>query len=486
MINSKDMTKDVLSSYIEENQKQFTDMSDKIWDLAETGFQEHRSVEYLTSVMEKEGFKVNRGVAEMSTAFTATYGSGLPIIAILGEYDALPGLSQQVSPTKQPVTEGANGHGCQHNLLGVAGIAAAFALKNLIDTGDLKGTIRYYGTPAEETYNAKGWMVMKGLFDDVDMGITWHPMSYNAGWASSTNAMNSVVFKFHGITAHAAADPFNGRSALDAVELMNVGINYLREHMIPDARVHYIIVKGGVAPNIVPDYAESHYFVRSPERPQVEELYERVIKVAKGAAMMTETELEIDFLSGTYNTQENAVIRDIIQKNMSEIGPVRWTDEEIEFAKEMAKTLPDGAEADFLNLVAPDQLEKAKTYTSKPICDFFLNDYGAGKVEAGSTDVADVSRKVPLAEFSTATQIMGSPGHSWQNVTCGRMSIGHKGMIMAGKIIARTAFEFMTDNDLLIRAKEEFKNTVDKYISPFPEGHKPPYHRLTEDKLQNI
>jgi aminobenzoyl-glutamate utilization protein B len=480
------MSKDTISPWIEKNRSKFIEMSDKIWDLAETGLQEHKSAKYLTAIFEKEGFEVAKGVADMPTAFTATYGSGKPVIAILGEYDALPGLSQKPSPVKDPIMEGANGQGCNHNLLGVAGIGASMALKKLIDAGSLQGTVRYYGCPAEETYNAKGWMVVNGLFKDVDIGLTWHPMQYNGGWDFSTNAMNAVMFRFHGVAAHAAGDPYNGRSALDAVELMNVGINYLREHMIPDARVHYVISKGGEAPNVVPAFAESYYFVRAPKRYQVEELYERVVKVAKGAAMMTETELEIDFLSGTYNTRENSVIRDVITTNMAEIGVIEWTDEEKNFALEMRKSIPDSAFERFLGMVPSELSKKAKEWVANPLCDFIIPNYGNGKVLPGSTDVADVSWNVPLAQFSTSTQIMGSPGHSWQNVAAGRMGIGQKGMILAAKVLATTAHDFMTNEELRSRAWKEFEEESKEYpySSPFPADHKPPFHRLTKDIVQ--
>lgn len=480
------MTKDNLLAYIEQHQEKFIQISDKIWDLAETGLQEHQSAAYLTSVFEEAGFVVDKGVADMPTAFTATYGTEKPVIAILGEYDALPGLSQEPVPYRKPVTEGANGQGCNHNLLGGAGIAASFALMEQIKAGSLKGTVRYYGCPAEETYNAKGWMAVNGYFKDVDIGLTWHPMSYNGIWRFSTNAINTVMFKFHGQEAHAAGDPYNGRSALDAVELMNVGVNYLREHMIPDARVHYIITSGGGAPNVVPPYAESYYFVRAPKRQQVDELYKRVVKIAKGAAMMTETEVEIDFLSGTYNTRENKVVGKVILENMKAIGPVPWTEEEKVFAREMRKTLSDNAFQGILRLTPTEYRDEVEDLIEQPLCDRILPPMGENIVLSGSTDVADVSWNVPLAQFSTATQILGSPGHSWQNVSCGRMSIGQKGMIMAAKVLATTACDFIVNQELRDKAWKEFKSSAEKepYKSPFPEDHKPPFHRLQPDILQ--
>lgn len=249
-------------------------------------------------------------------------GPKKPIIAILGEYDALPGLSQAAEPAKKPLKEGAPGHGCGHNLLGTGSLGAVLAVKETIDAGDAKGTIRYYGCPAEESFNSKGYMIKPGnVFNDIDISLTWHPAFLNAVATISVLAMNSVIFMFHGQTAHAAADPYNGRSALDAVELMDVGANYLREHIIPDARLHYIIIKGGEAPNVVPAEAEVYYYVRAPERYQVEEIYQRLIKVAEGAALMTETKMEIEFLGGMYNPKHNKVISDVLIEKMKEAGP---------------------------------------------------------------------------------------------------------------------------------------------------------------------
>ncbi|MFW9878356.1 MAG: amidohydrolase, partial [Candidatus Thorarchaeota archaeon] len=288
-------------------------MSDKIWEYAELGFYEYKSSELLAKTLKENGFNVDLGVAAMPTAFVATYGSGKPVIAVLGEFDALPGLSQAAEPIRKPLKEGAPGHGCGHNLLGTAGVGAVLAVKEAIDAGEVEGTIRFYGCPAEEIFNAKGYMINPGgVFENIDISITWHPGSFTGIALQSNNALNSVFFKFYGRTAHAAADPYNGRSALDAVELMNVGANYMREHMIPDARLHYVITNGGLAPNIVPAEAEVHYFVRAPERHQVDELYDRLVNIAKGAVLMTETRVEIDFISGIYNPIRNDVVNNVI------------------------------------------------------------------------------------------------------------------------------------------------------------------------------
>lgn len=449
------------------------------------GFQEYKSSELLIKTLEENGFNVIKGVASIPTAFVASYGNGKPIIAILGEYDALPGLSQTTEPIRKPLIEGAPGHGCGHNLLGVAGIGAVLAIKEAIDAGDVKGTIKYYGCPAEEVFNTKGYMINPGnAFEDIDISITWHPGVINGVAVQSNNAMNSVFFKFYGKTAHAAADPYNGRSALDAVELMNVGANYMREHIISDARLHYVITNGGLAPNVVPDKAEVHYFVRSPERYQVDELYERLINVAKGAVLMTETRVEVDFLSGTYNPVRNEAVNKVIYEKMKELGPPLFSNEEKSFAEELKKTVPAPDFTGMKKIVPPDRWEKAIENLTKPLFPVVSPPLGKGTVMAGSTDVGDVSWHMPLGEFGTACQVTGSPGHSWQNVVTSGMSIGHKGMIKAAQIICLTTLEFMHNPELVEKARKEFDNTFKdkRYISPFPEGYKLSLERLTKKK----
>jgi aminobenzoyl-glutamate utilization protein B len=471
--------------WIEKNQQKFTEVSDKVWNFAELGFQEYKSSELLTKTLKENGFNINKGVASIPTAFVASYGNGKPTIAILGEYDALPGLSQTTDPIRNPLIEGAPGHGCGHNLLGVAGIGAVLAIKEAIDVGAVKGTIKYYGCPAEEVFNTKGYMIDPGnVFEDIDISLTWHPGSINGVAAQSNNAMNSVFFKFYGRTAHAAGDPYNGRSALDAVELMNVGANYMREHIIPDARLHYVITNGGLAPNVVPDEAEVHYFVRSPERYQVDELYERLINVAKGAVMMTETRLEVDFLSGTYNPVRNEVINNIIYKKMRELGPPLFTKEELNFAEELKKTVPPSDFTGMKKIVPPDKWEKAMENLKRPLFPVVSPPLGKGTVMAGSTDVGDVSWYVPLGEFGTACQVTSSPGHSWQNVATSGMSIGHKGMIKAAQILCLTSLEFMHNPDLVKKARKEFdeKFKDKKYKSPFPKDYKLSLKRFINKK----
>ncbi|TFG14272.1 MAG: amidohydrolase [Promethearchaeota archaeon] len=467
-------------TYIKSVQEKLINISDQIWEFAEMGLEEYKSSTLLVKTLKDAGFEVKEGVADMPTAFTATYGNGKPVIGILGEYDALPGLSQVTEPKQKPLKDGAPGHGCGHNLLGVGALGGVLTVKEAIDNGDVSGTIRFYGCPAEESFNAKGWMAVNGFFDDVDISLTWHPFYLNMLNAMSALAMNSVVFKFHGRTAHAAGDPHNGRSALDAVELMNVGVNYMREHVIPDARLHYVITHGGKAPNVVPEYAEVWYYVRAPERRTVEEIYERVVKIAKGAELMTETKLEIEFLSGCYNHLHNDVVGEILQANMRKIGPPKFKKEDREFADELRKTISPNWMDAYTRFIPPDFRELAKSVLSQPLNNMIVPIIGKGQSSPGSTDVADVSWFTPLGEFQTASFAMGSPGHSWQNACAAGMSIGHKGMLTAAKVLALTAIEFMTNPVLVEKAQEEFKKKIEEtpYKSPFPEGFKPPYHRL--------
>jgi len=321
-----------LIQWIEQKSDDLIALSDQIWEYAEVGLQEVRSAKIQQEFLQAEGFEIKSGVAGMPSAFVASWGSGSPVIGFLGEYDALPGLSQKVSPVKEPLRRGEPGHGCGHNLLGVGGLAAAAALKHELASSRLSGTVRYYGCPAEETLVGKVFMVKDGLFDDVDIVLDWHPSTVNMVRNVTSNAMNSVKFSFHGVTAHAAGDPHNGRSALDAVELMNVGANYLREHIVEKARIHYVITDGGGEPNVVPEHSEVWYYVRAPERTQVEEINSRLLDVARGAALMTETSFDTRFLAACYNLLPNTVVNRLLHRMMEEVGPSRWTE------------LPGGAE----------------------------------------------------------------------------------------------------------------------------------------------
>jgi aminobenzoyl-glutamate utilization protein B len=466
-----------LVKWIEMNQKTFTDLSDSVWGFAELGYNEVRSSHLLIKALEEAGFTVEKGVAEIPTAFVAGYSNGAgPVIAVLGEFDALPGLSQDCVPYKKPLVSGAPGHGCGHNLLGVAGIASCFALKQALDAGDLRGTVRYYGCPAEEGGAAKAFMAKAGLFHDVDICLTWHPDAFNATLWANCLANYRVGFKFHGKPAHAAADPYNGRSALDAVELMNVGVNYLREHMIPDARLHYVITNGGgTAPNVVPAEAASLYSVRAPRTDQLDPLFERVKDIARGAALMTGTELEIELYSGMSNMLLNETINNVLQKNLEEVGAPKFSQEDFAFAAEIAKTIPsdsfeESAHSYGLDVDAVTALKNTLLHES------VLPPYKSEIVQPGSTDVGDVSWAAPTGQIVTACMALGTPGHSWQVVAQGRMGIGHKGMLYAAKVMALGVVEFMQSPELVHKAQAEFKKRrlASNYISPIPEGLKPP------------
>ena len=466
-----------LSEWIESNRSMFIELSNEVWGHAELGYKEFESSKALEDAFEEAGFKLERGVAEIPTAFVASYGNGDgPVIGILGEFDALPGLSQDCVPYRKPLKSGAPGHGCGHNLLGVAGLAAVMAIKQAIDAGEVRGTIKYYGCPAEEGGAGKAFMANAGVFSDTDICLTWHPDWFNGTLYANFLANYRVTFKFRGKTAHAAADPFNGRSALDAVELMNVGVNYLREHMIPDARVHYVTINGGgVAPNVVPDFAESLYSVRAPRTDQLDALFERVKNIAKGAALMTDTEVEIEVISGMSNMLPNETINEVLQSKLSEVGAPKFTEEEHAFARELSKSIPaesleTGAYVYGLDSKAVAALKNIVLFED------ILPPFKSEIVLPGSTDVGDVSWVVPTGQIITACWALGSPGHSWQIVAQGKMGIGQRGMLYAGKVMALSALEFMQDQKIREQAVNEFeqRRAAANYVSPIPPGTKPP------------
>jgi len=465
--------------WIDEKAEIFTDISDQIWSFAELGYHETQSAKLLADTLEDTGFTVERGVADIPTAFIGSYGSEGPVIAILGEFDALPGLSQQTVTEQKPVEEGGNGHGCGHNLLGTGALAAAMAVKEKIAAGELRGTVRYYGCPAEENGSGKAFMVRAGLFDDVDLALTWHPGMFNGSFSFNLLSNVKVRFKFYGRAAHAAADPQNGRSALDAVELMNVGVNYLREHIIPDGRIHYVITNGGgVAPNVVPAYAESLYIVRAPRPDQLKPIYERVLDIARGAALMTETTMEAVIIAGCSNLIYNGTIVDVFMEKMKAVPPLKFSGEERQFAKELTATFPAGPGmlGMMSKLMGGDAMAMGKAMKESIL---FEGVVPAIKTEAtlpGSSDVGDVSWVTPTGQIMTTCHAFGTPGHSWQEVAQNGMSIGHKGMIYAGKVIAETAAAFLADEALLKKARDEFEERIKEtpFVPLIPEGTRPP------------
>lgn len=451
--------------WIDEHTPELVALADEIWSYAEVSLREERSAKAQAAFLEKEGFAVEKGVAHVPTAIVASYGQGKPIIGFLGEYDALPGISQKQKPTKDPVQEGGPGHGCGHNLLGVASLAAAIALKREIEAGRAQGTVRYYGCPAEETVIGKVWMARAGLYDDLDAAITWHPGVFNSVTYGRSLALNSVRFAFHGRTAHAAASPQMGISALDAVELMNVGVNFLREHVIQEARIHYVITKGGGQPNVVPPLAEVWYFIRAPRRPQVEEIYARIVKIAEGAALMTGARLEIKFQTGVYDYLPNGPLSELGEECLRQVGAPVFSEEEKTFAREIEKSFVPGQKESLLA-----SMHVPREYWDTLLHEEVIAPFDVDKAMYGSTDVGDVSWIVPTVQLSTATWVCGSSGHSWQNTALSGMSIGHKGMITAAQAMARCGYEMMTRPELREKARAAFlKDTGGKpYLSPLP------------------
>ncbi|MBE9508322.1 MAG: amidohydrolase [Chloroflexi bacterium] len=457
-------------SYLDANKDRLGKLANDIWDHPELGLQEFYASRLITDELEKAGFSVNRSVAQMPTAFVASWGEGKPVIGILGEYDALPGLSQKVSATRDPIEEGAPGHGCGHNLFGVASLGAALAVKEAMEEDEIRGTIRYYGCPAEETMLGKIFMARDGVFDDLDAAISWHPFYANTVWSCSSLAMNSFRVNFHGVAAHAAAAPEAGRSALDGVQLMDVGANYLREHITEKARIHCVITNGGEAPNVVPPFAQVWYYVRAPLREQVGDIYSRMLDIAKGAALMTGTTFEIDFLTGGYDMLPNDTLGELLLEKLKQVGPPQFTDEEKAFAKRLQATLPSNAVENTLRSYGLTREE-----VGDPLCDKIVDPFDKGEVLPASTDVGDVSHITPTAQITTCCQALGTPVHSWQNVASVGSSIGFKGMMLAAKAMALAALDLETKPDILKAARDEFEKRTGgkKYVSPLPEGAVP-------------
>ena len=467
------MLKEKALNWISENQSRIIKISDDVWELAELGLVEHKSSKLIADELRRHRFKVEMGVAGMPTAFVATWGSGRPVIGIMGEYDALPGLSQKPLPWKEPLVPEAPGHGCGHNIHGTSGMAGALAFKAEMEAAGIPGTVKFYGCPAEENYDGKVFMVRAGLFDGVDACLSHHPGQANTAKLSSSNAMNSVKFHFYGKSSHAAGSPEQGRSSLDAIELMNIGVNYLREHVIEKARIHYVIEDGGGQPNVVPDYARSWYYVRAPERDQVDHIYEWVLRIADGADLMAGTTHKVEFLSGCYNLLPNKTLSEVVTANMRETGPPEYADEELKFAKKIGETIPPEQKRDSLRSRKFPNWER---YMDVDLVQEVIDPWDEREVMAGSTDVSDVSWKTPTMEFGTTTFVLGAPGHSWQAVACSGMSIGHKSLIFAAKTMAGAALDLMTKPELLKKVQDEFRERMKgtTYRPPIPDDVQPP------------
>lgn len=409
----------------------------QIWNFAEVGYKEVKSSALLQQQLKDAGFTVDAGVAGIPTAFVATYGNGKPVIGILAEFDALPGLSQQAIPEKQPINGQIAGHGCGHHLFGTASVAAGIEIQKLIASGQLKGTIKVYGCPAEEGGSGKVYMVRAGLFNDVDVVLHWHPGAENGVTMTSALANISAKFRFHGIAAHAAASPDKGRSALDAVEAMDYMANMMREHVPQETRIHYIITNGGKAPNVVPDFAEVYYYVRHPNKEQVKSIFDRLVKAGEGAALGTGTTMDYEIIGGTHDLLLNKTLAQVMQTNLEQVGGVTYTADEIAFGKKLQSTFN----------FTPPPIESAATI--KPL----KEEQDAG---GGSTDVGDVSYAVPTVGLRAATWIPGTPAHSWQATACGGTDIGAKGMMVAAKTLALTAIDLYQNPSVVDAAKKEF------------------------------
>jgi aminobenzoyl-glutamate utilization protein B len=419
---------------VDRHRPELISLSDQVWAFAEIALREYRSAKLLADYAEKQGFRVERGIAGMPTAFVASYGNGRPVIGIMGEYDALPGLSQKAQPSKEPVIEGAGGHGCGHNMFGAASLGAALAIKEQIQSGSLRGTIRFFGTPAEEDIGGKTYMARDGVFNDVDVILAWHPGDETKADTDSSQAMVDLGIEFHGRAAHAASDPWNGRSAVDALELFTDGVNLMREHIKPSSRLHYTIVDGGDVPNVIPEYAKVWLWARDWERAEVEGLLARVRKLAEGAAIMSETTSTVTVQAGSWEVLPNLPGARLLDENLRWLGPMTYSEEEQAFARaiQRATAVPEtGMDTRILPLENQEQ-------------------------EGGSTDVGDVSWVVPTLSLTVATSPAEAPWHAWPVVATGGMSIGHKGLTHAAKVLAATMVDLYERPDALAAVRADF------------------------------
>ncbi len=449
--------RDEILRKMDSRSEHFGDLSRRIWEFAEVGYKEKQSSDLLKSELRAAGFQIQENIAEIPTAFVAGYGQGQPVIGILGEFDALPGLSQEAGVAeKNARTVGAPGHGCGHNLFGVASAFAAITIKEYLSEKKLSGTIRFYGSPAEEGGGAKVYMARAGAFNNCDVVLDWHPSDRNVAHLSSSLANISAKFRYRGQAAHAAGAPDKGRSSLDAVMLTAHAIDMLREHVPSSTRIHYIITNGGAAPNIVPDFAEMYVYARHPSMPDLDGIWARILKCAEAGALATETKLEMEFINSVYNILPNGPLSKLMDGNLRRVGGVKYSAEEQTFAEKLRQTFPT---TNALALGSQEQIQTA--------------DEGVG---SGSTDVADVSWIVPTGGIGTATYVPGTPGHSWQAVACTGYSIGRKGMVVAAKTLALSGIDLLNDLKLIEAARADFnkRRAGYEYRSRIPANQKPP------------
>ncbi|MDY6819575.1 MAG: amidohydrolase [Halobacteriales archaeon] len=463
------MAKQAVFDAVEERRDHLVDLATELWENPELSLEEHDAAALLAATLEEEGFDVERGVAGMETAFVARYGEADPVIGVLGEYDALPDLSQKVKAEREPVEEGAPGHGCGHNLFGVGSLGAAIGAKEAIESGEISGTVVYYGTPAEEILLGKPVMIRAGVFEDADAIVSWHPGWFNGAAKGSCLAMDSIRFAFEGEASHAGAAPEAGRSALDAVQLMNMGVEFMREHVPDDARIHYAIENAGAAPNVVDPEASVWYYVRAPDRETVEEISDWIRDVADGAATMTQTTVEPRYQAGTYEILSNHTLSDVIEANMQTLGGFEITEEERELAEELKETLGDvSSEIDQLP-EAYQETAREEGMLLEPVPAFDEDIIGTY-----STDAGNISYVVPVGRCRAATWPVGTPAHSWQAVAASG-SVGRKAAVFVAKALAGSIYDLMAAPTILETAQEEFEETTadTEYEHTVPEGADP-------------
>lgn len=460
-------------SLVDETRAPFCQLSDQIWETPEVNYTEYHSAQRLADMLEVQGFRIERGIAGIPTAMMGEAGQGGPVIAILGEYDALPGLSQQADIAEPaPIVAGGNGHGCGHNLLGSAALQAASAVKTWLAEHRLPGRVRFYGCPAEEGGSAKGFMVRAGVFNDVDIAICWHPNAFSGVIEANSLACNEINYHFTGRASHASVSPHLGRSALDATELMNVGVNYMREHMPSSARVHYALTNsGGHSPNVVQASATVRYLIRARELPELQQLVKRVDNIATGAALMTETTLTRQVLSGDANLIGNQVLEERMQTHLELLGPPQFDQSDRDYALRFQQTL---SQEDIRS--AYERFSVPVDY-QRPLCDFLLPLQRPHSDMVGSTDVGSVSWVVPTVQVYSATYAIGTPAHSWQLVAQGKAPAAHKGMTHAAKIMASTAADLLSHPALIAQAQAEHRARLNDvaFINPIPDDVNPPF-----------
>ncbi len=466
-------------AFIDETAEIYESVSDRIWDSPELSLKEYKAAALYCETLRALGFEVTEKLCGIDTAFCASFGAGSPVIGILGEFDALSGLSQAAGATEEkPLVPGGAGHGCGHNLLGAGSLAAAAAVKRYLESSGKRGTVIFFGCPGEEGGSGKAYMAREGLWETLDAALSWHPDDVNQVVTGTNNSCIQVLYRFFGTAAHAAGDPYNGRSALDAVELMNIGVQFLREHMTEDCRIHYAITDaGGVSPNVVQARAAVLYMVRANKVADSVALQRRVDDVARGAALMTGTRFERVFIDGTAELVPNYTLEELLYRNMAEIGVPSYSETETAFAAALKKSFPPARNLPGIGARADEAIaQKVRELTrdgEKPINDFLMPLFHGTLFTPGSTDVGDVSHLTPTAQLNTAAWPSGIPGHSWQAVACGKSSMAYKAMRYAAKSLAAAAIDLIEDESLLAQAKKEFLSRSSGYVCPIEEGAVP-------------